>query len=759
MVIDKACEEAFIKHFILSNPDQYDYIVGVKGNKLSGGQKQRIAIARAILAKPKILILDEATSALDNESEKEVQKALDNISKTNVTSLIIAHRLSTIKNADVIFFFKNGQVVEKGTHQELLDKKGYYANLVKSQIGDEKNLQKIKEQKMKLKKSLTKGLTRPLSRILFNKEIKEEKKIIKENKIEIKISEILKLITSNKLELILGTVGGFIYGAGTPIAGLFFAKVLIAFSSIDRDKIEDDGLRWSLYHIGIAVLAGGSILLKTWKLESLGGILTAKMRIQVFIKYLELHLGFFDIDYNSPGNLLTKLAIDTIKISSIMLSIFGAIFSAIGGIIISIVLGFIYDWRLTLISTAFLPFILFFTTFKAYFRENGSEGNYDLKVEAGNIISECVISTKTIFSFNFKEAAMDIYRFFLNKENANNFKISILSGLLFGIGIFISFASQATLIKCSYIFMKKQKLEFNDMICALYCLMTLAGICQNLLPVAELPKALSSLRSILRILKTPTEINAFEEENKDKSFPPVFKGKIDFKNVTFAYPTKPDNLILRNVSLTINPGQHAALVGFSGSGKSTIIQLIERFYDPIEGDVFIDDINIKDYNLFLLRKKIGLVSQEPSLFKRSVYENILYGDLNANENEVIQAAQKASINKFFKNEEKGEKNETVSGGEKQRLAIARAFLKNPNILLLDEATSALDKETEIEIQKSLNELQKGRTTVSIAHRLSTIINSDIIFFLENGKIKEQGTHKELLAKKGRYFKLYESSEQ
>ena len=452
-LMEKACEEAYIKDFILRNPDKYDYVVGVKGNKLSGGQKQRIAIARAILTKPKILILDEATSALDNQSEKEVQEALDNISKSNVTTLIIAHRLSTIKNADVIYALKKGQVVEKGTHQELLDKNGYYASLVKSQIGTQDNhkeIEKIKD----IKKNLTKKLTMKYTKIIQHEEIKKEKNIISDQQIEVKFTEILTLLSENKLDLALGTIGGFIYGAGTPLAGLFFGKTLVALSPQKEDLIRKDGLLWSLLHLGIAVIGGFSIFLKTWKLESLGAIITSKMRRRVFKKYLEFDLEFYDQDYNTPGSLLTKLSIDTTKISAIVLSVFGSIISAIGGIIFSIILGMIFDWRLTLINTAFLPFTLFFTVFKAYFRANGSQGNYDLKIEAGSIISECVISTKTIFSFNFQKKAVDIYSSILDKENNGILKKGIISGLLFGIGVFISFASTAVLLKCSFIFMK-----------------------------------------------------------------------------------------------------------------------------------------------------------------------------------------------------------------------------------------------------------------------------------------------------------------
>ena len=244
------------------------------------------------------------------------------------------------------------------------------------------------------------------------------------------------------------------------------------------------------------------------------------------------------------------------------------------------------------------------------------------------------------------------------------------------------------------------------------------------------------------------------------------KGKIDFKNVKFSYPLNPEVKILDNLSFSIEQGKILALVGYSGSGKSTISNLIQRFYDPIEGNIFIDDINIKDFNLDWLHRNIGFVSQEPILCNGTIEDNITYGVKEYTKNKLDEVCEISLVNKFLKDEKLfpdglktlvGERGAKVSGGQKQRIAIARAIMKDVKILIFDEATSALDAQSENEVQTALDNIIKNKkiTTIIIAHRLSTIRSADKILFLNKGKIVESGTHEELLKLNGEYKKLVE----
>ena len=760
-LIRSACKEAYAKEFIDKIPEKYDYVVGVKGSKLSGGQKQRIAIARAILCKPKILILDEATSALDNKSEKNVQRALDNISNKNVTTVIIAHRLSTIQNADVIYAIKDGKVLEKGTHEELLKLNGYYAGMVKSQMDGTDN----KEYKMD-KKDRHSSVYSAMSSDFENElnkgddEIKKEKPKKKKKLISVQRGRIFSLYRNRKMLVFFASVASFFAGAVMPSAGFNLSNCINAFASGDKDKIKKRGLFHACMYIVIAVCAAGFMALKMRNFRIIGSHLACSMRKLVINKYLGMHMGFFDKEENAPGALLSRLSIDTTQLHCLILIMIGDIVQTAGSVIVGFVLGLIKDYRLMLIALCFMPFIIISAVVSHYTKQGGRDSYRQINIEAGGILSECVINTKTIFSFNFQKEAVRMYLKVLDLAKKDFLRDSILKGIIIGIGIFSTFCSKATIYHFASVFIRNETLVFEDMtVCVALSVTVSVGCANGLRGLVFISKAQKSFDSIFRILDTKSEIDVSKEGNENKISAKNIKGKIEFKNVSFAYPTKPDLNVLKGISFTIHPGQAAALVGFSGCGKSTIIQLLERFYDVKDGqgEILIDDVNIKDYNLLELREKIGLVSQEPVLFKRNVYENILYGDLNANKDEVLEAAKRAHIEKFFDKEQMGTKEDPVSGGEKQRLAIARVFLKNPVILLLDEATSALDKESEVEVQKSLFELQKFRTSISIAHRLSTIVDSDIIFVIENGNIVEQGKHQELLDLQGKYSKLYKFS--
>ena len=771
-LIQEACDDAYASEFINSLPDGLDYVVGIKGGKLSGGQKQRIAIARAILAKPKILILDEATSALDNKSEKEVQRALDNISQKNVTTIIIAHRLSTIKNADIIYAIKEGVVIEQGTHKELLAKGGYYAGLVRSQLAqDEIETQNEQEEIIRKKTSIKRRNTD--EEVHFDKKDKEIS--LNKKDIPIRICNVIRELGDFKLDLTLACLGAIILGCLSPVNGLIMAKAINALNSSNQTKRYDDGLKYALIFLAFAFLQGLGNCLMIWKFASLGQTLARIYRKKLLKKYLSLHLSYFDVNENSPGSLLTKMSIDTMELNQMLNSILGVTVQSAAILIVGLAIGCYYEYRLTLINFCFVPFIVGANVLRRIMMENASRAGIKANIEAGGILSECVINTKTIFSFNFQPTAIQMYLNAIEFIRRRIFRDSFVSGFFVALGSFASFAANAAVYAAVKKYIVDGSLDSEDMAIVMSVVTTCAqGISNGMGNLGNLKKAFVSYRSIYSTLDTVSTIPPYQIDNEGKISAMNIKGKIELRHVYFAYPTRPENVVLKDVSLVINPGEQAAFVGYSGSGKSTIIQLLNRFYDIEEGkgEILIDDVNIKDYNLYELRKKIGLVLQEPTLFRVSVLENVRYGRLDATDDECIEAAREANIMKFFTKERMnevlddgkqkfgnvGEKKDPVSGGEKQRLAIARVFLKNPTILLLDEATSALDKDNELEVQKSLDKLSAERTTVSIAHRLSTIENCDQIFVFENGRLVEQGKHEELMKLGKKYYTLHKYSD-
>ncbi|KAI6027589.1 multidrug resistance protein 4 [Pisolithus microcarpus] len=278
--------------------------------------------------------------------------------------------------------------------------------------------------------------------------------------------------------------------------------------------------------------------------------------------------------------------------------------------------------------------------------------------------------------------------------------------------------------------------------------------------VPDVSSARGAGAAIIKLLDSTPEIDAESPEGKTFEGRKV-EGQIQLENVHFRYPTRPTVPVLRGLNLTVAPGTYVALVGASGCGKSTVIQLIERFYDPLVGQVLLDGQPINEYNIQEYRKQIALVSQEPTLYAGSIRFNILLGATKpvseVTQEELEAVCRDANILDFIQSlpngfdTEVGGKGSQLSGGQKQRIAIARALLRNPKVLLLDEATSALDSTSEKVVQEALDRAAKGRTTIAIAHRLSTIQNADCIYFIKDGRVSEAGTHDELLALRGDYY--------
>ncbi|KTF85742.1 hypothetical protein cypCar_00006731, partial [Cyprinus carpio] len=698
----EAAKQANAYNFIMDLPQKFDTLVGEGGGQMSGGQKQRIAIARALVRNPRILLLDMATSALDNESEAVVQEALDK-ARQGRTTISIAHRLSTVHNADVIVGFEHGRTVERGTHRQLLDRKGVHFTLVTLQNqGKDTDSDKpeYSEYREFWRRSLRQRSHSQMSNNIpdaisgkfkihsdhleteeFDANNKKSKRKDEEVIEPAPVARILKYNCPEWPYMLLGSLGAAINGSVNPIYALLFSEIL-----------------------------GGYSFAKS------GELLTRRLRKVGFQAMLKQEIGWFDNPINSPGALTTRLATDASMVQGATGSQIGMIVNSLTNIGASFIIAYYFSWKLSLVVTCFLPLIGLSGVFQAKMLTGFANEDKNALEAAGQVSSEALSNIRTIAGLAKEKHFVSQYEEKLQAPYKRAKQKAHVYGICFAFAQCVIFMAFAASFRYGGYLVSNEGLPYMmvfRVISALVTSATALGRASSFTP--DYAKAKIAAAQLFKLLDRVPKISLSKTEGHSWD---DFKGRIEFKGCRFTYPSRPD------------------------------IQLIDGHPSA-------------SISVPFLRSHIGIVSQEPVLFDCSIAENIQYGDNSrtVSMEEIIEAAKKAYLHDFVMTlpdkyeTQVGAQGSQLSRGQKQRIAIARAIVRNPKILLLDEATSALDTESEKVVQAALDEARQGRTCIVIAHRLSTIQTADIIAVMSQGVVIEKGTHEELMARKAAYYKL------
>ncbi|KAI0543576.1 P-loop containing nucleoside triphosphate hydrolase protein [Xylaria curta] len=869
-LVTKAARKANAHDFISLLPEGYQTNVGERGFLLSGGQKQRIAIARAIISNPKILLLDEATSALDTSSEEVVQAALEAASEGR-TTITIAHRLSTIKKAHNIAVMSKGSIVEQGTHNHLLAKRGAYYNLVKAQsleVGRSASVQKRRTSSSRRMRNSVQpgghgdlvaresfapsplspssgwrnsGISAMLHRLSeisalsrvsgshtydeFDADFKyhdqlnrrsqvgtssvysqnstlgeliqrnpsernsvstysrysgvdvqdqqlhgmteemTEEKGYQDKEVQYGFWTLVRFVARfNKQEwmlMIWGLFWAIICGSGNPVHAFLFAKQVLTLSmpisSDNRHEVKNRSDFWSLMYLVLALVIFVAQIGQGTAFARCSAILIHRVRDQAFRTMLRQDVAFFD--ENTTGALTSFLSTEATHVAGLSGATLGTLLTVMTTLISSIAVALVFGWKLALVCTATVPVILACGFFRFYMLTHFQKRSKKAYEHSASYASEAISSIRTVASLTREAEVLQHYKQILTSQQRSSLISVAKSSLLYAASqsfLFLAFA--LGFWYGSQLIARHEYDLFHFFVCFIAVIYGAqsAGSVFSFAP--DMGKTYQAANKLKTLFEQRPSIDTWSQDDKEKV--QAIQGAIQLRDIHFQYPTRPGP-VLSGLSLMVQPNQYVALVGPSGCGKSTTISLLERFYDPSSGTIYVDEKDIRNLDVNDYRSFIALVSQEPMLYQGTIKENILLGtSTDIPDHDVESACREANIYDFILSLPDGfdtvvgSKGVLLSGGQKQCIAIARALVRNPRILLLDEATSALDSESEHVVQAALENASRGRTTIAVAHRLSTVKRADIIYVFDQGRIVEQGTHSGLMRRRnGRYAEL------